>query len=461
MSENEDIHCNVLQCRRALCHETEACVTSCSHIFCINCANHHFNQALVCPACSTPLTQSDDIVVTQLNPSEEYKSSILAGLKPDVIMDISSRAVAFHSYQISQELSYKSIMYQNMESKCTSLQEQLRDTIRDSNRTIKAEKQKNTTLIRDQEQEKRRGHDLQTQLHEKTRQFQKLQLMYEKLKRKSVTPNIQQTLNQQPQVSHIMQQQQQQPQERTPESMSTTSTAALFSASRARRPYPYAPSTLRADSPTENITSYSNNNNSHTGGITTMQQQSTPASPAATHIRRHHLVRPSQHMNMTDTNPEASSGYLLTTPYSDLQKQQQQYPPSSISGQRNSVRNPVSMDNTSSKHHQQLPHISSYNTMVPAPPPPTAVGMRNNTSTTHHQLLDITNHNPMNQHHPSGDGTSTYATVVSPQTRSVVGNMSRTRGLPMTTPSPRLRPFTSGHRLTAPHPSHHHHRHYP
>ena len=63
--------------------------------------------------------------------------SILSGLRPDVIMDISSRALAFYQYQTSQELSYKTIMYQNLESKYTTLQDQLRDTVRDSNRVIK------------------------------------------------------------------------------------------------------------------------------------------------------------------------------------------------------------------------------------------------------------------------------------------------------------------------------------
>ena len=102
-----------------------------------------------------------------------------------------------------------------MENRCSNLQEQLRESVRESNRAIKgiwqlgtqskwlthfhiAEKQKNTgmdpdirhrlfvyitfeffswpALIREQEQEKRRVHDLQTQLHEKSKQFQKLQV---------------------------------------------------------------------------------------------------------------------------------------------------------------------------------------------------------------------------------------------------------------------------------------------
>jgi E3 ubiquitin-protein ligase CCNP1IP1 len=37
----------------------------------------------------------DSIVYTDLNPSEDYKSSVLAALKPDMILDIASRALSF------------------------------------------------------------------------------------------------------------------------------------------------------------------------------------------------------------------------------------------------------------------------------------------------------------------------------------------------------------------------------
>lgn len=46
----------------------------------------------------------DDVVVAALNPSEDYKTSILSGLSPSIIMDCASRALAFYSYQASQEM---------------------------------------------------------------------------------------------------------------------------------------------------------------------------------------------------------------------------------------------------------------------------------------------------------------------------------------------------------------------
>ncbi|KAI7854320.1 hypothetical protein BDC45DRAFT_569425 [Circinella umbellata] len=451
MAENEDIHCNVLTCRRALCHETEACVTSCSHIFCINCANRHFNQALVCPACNTSLTQSDDIYVTQLNPSEEYKSSILSGLRPDVIMDISSRALAFYQYQTSQELSYKTIMYQSLESKYTTLQDQLRDTIRDSNRVIKAEKQKNTNLTKDQEQEKRRVHDLQNQLHEKTRQFQKLQIMFEKVKRKTVTPNIQQSLNQQ---------------QLTPESMSSTGITPTFSAtenaSKLRRPYSYAAPTMRAESPV------STDQNYYTGTDTMMEdsnqlnpttltnplqhasREATPASPLPVH-HHHHNRRTGE--------------FLLTSSYVDQNQQPPFLPPlqdrqshsSKIPQQQQQQQKPMN-HLASSKHHyhyssvQQPQQQTNPNFYYKENRPPATAVVRG--SRNHHQILDNNTNN--NQYY--SNNREGYATVVSPRrgARSVVTSIGRRE--PMSTPSPRSRPFTSSNRVSLPQQQYRYHQ---
>lgn len=80
-----------------------------SHIFCVECskaldsldaspANRN------CPACETRLTNPDDAVVTQLNPSEDYKTSVLSGLSPTIIMECAGRGLAFYSYQATQEM---------------------------------------------------------------------------------------------------------------------------------------------------------------------------------------------------------------------------------------------------------------------------------------------------------------------------------------------------------------------
>jgi E3 ubiquitin-protein ligase CCNP1IP1 len=101
------LRCNSLKCRLQL--DDRAVVTTCSHVFCLTCSdalglsNSHANTRR-CPACDTQLISPDDAVVAQLNPTEDYKTSILSGLSPTVILECAGRALNFYSYQASQEM---------------------------------------------------------------------------------------------------------------------------------------------------------------------------------------------------------------------------------------------------------------------------------------------------------------------------------------------------------------------
>jgi len=80
-----------------------------SHIFCIACCDSLGLSApagvhRLCPACHTALPNPDDAVSTQLNPTEDYKTSVLSGLSPSTIMECAGRALAFWSYQSTQEM---------------------------------------------------------------------------------------------------------------------------------------------------------------------------------------------------------------------------------------------------------------------------------------------------------------------------------------------------------------------
>ena len=59
----------------------------------------------ICPACQTSLSNPDDAVSTQLNPTEDYKTSVLSGFSPSTIMECAGRGLAFWSYQATQEMS--------------------------------------------------------------------------------------------------------------------------------------------------------------------------------------------------------------------------------------------------------------------------------------------------------------------------------------------------------------------
>ncbi|KAI8056265.1 hypothetical protein BDF22DRAFT_617920 [Syncephalis plumigaleata] len=127
-----ELRCNNGKCRKPLGGiEPRACVTT--YIFCVECADNVFGISLLCPLCQTSLTASNDIVLTELNPSEDYKSSVLAGLKPDIIADICQRALSFWSYQMMQELNYQAMLIKAQDRKYRQLEEQMNTTITSRN----------------------------------------------------------------------------------------------------------------------------------------------------------------------------------------------------------------------------------------------------------------------------------------------------------------------------------------
>uniref|UniRef100_A0A672ZHW9 Cyclin B1 interacting protein 1 n=1 Tax=Sphaeramia orbicularis TaxID=375764 RepID=A0A672ZHW9_9TELE len=96
---DDTLLCNFPKCRTKL--SGFAWVTACSHVFCDQHGSGEFSRSpAICPACTSALSGKLDIVRTELSPSEDYKAMVLAGLRPDIILDISSRALAFWSYQV-------------------------------------------------------------------------------------------------------------------------------------------------------------------------------------------------------------------------------------------------------------------------------------------------------------------------------------------------------------------------
>ncbi|CAB5395767.1 unnamed protein product [Rhizophagus irregularis] len=100
-----DLRCNVVQCRKIINTESRACVTTCSRI------TFFVSTVPIIPF----LQLCDDIVFTDLNPSEDYKSSVLSGLRPDLVVEICSRALSFWTYQTTQEACFQEMLYKNLE----------------------------------------------------------------------------------------------------------------------------------------------------------------------------------------------------------------------------------------------------------------------------------------------------------------------------------------------------------
>ncbi|KAI8885685.1 hypothetical protein K501DRAFT_179197 [Backusella circina FSU 941] len=148
-------------------------------IFCLECASKAFNQASVCPECRSNLGGSEDIVITKLNPTEEYKSSVLAGLRPETIMDICSRAISFYEYQASQEINYRALLQKKNEAKFNMLYEEYKLATRELNYVLKGKSQNNKflRLTKELESERRKNQELDLKFQEKSKQFQKLQVI--------------------------------------------------------------------------------------------------------------------------------------------------------------------------------------------------------------------------------------------------------------------------------------------
>ncbi|KAF9452186.1 hypothetical protein P691DRAFT_722507 [Macrolepiota fuliginosa MF-IS2] len=189
-----ELKCNRLTCRGGL--SDKAVVTTCSHIFCIDCANELFTAARLCPACETSLTEPDDVVVCSLHPTNDYKTarfwciyaleSVLSGLSPSVILEICSRAISFWQYQIHQENSFQQAVIRNINDKNAQLQKQLENVVREANSEINLLSNKTAQLERDLELERRKVRDLQDASRERDKEYQKLKAQHDKLKRRAL-----------------------------------------------------------------------------------------------------------------------------------------------------------------------------------------------------------------------------------------------------------------------------------
>ncbi|KAI6122725.1 hypothetical protein EV401DRAFT_1858534 [Pisolithus croceorrhizus] len=167
-----DLKCNHLNCRKPL---IDKAVVVSSPI--VECANELFNASRLCPACESSLSEPDDVVVVcSLHPTDDYKTSVLSGLSPSVIMEICSRALSFWQYQIHQESSFQQAVSRNLNDRNAQLQKQLENVIREANGEIRLLGDKITELERDLELERRKVRELQDTSREREKEYQRLKV---------------------------------------------------------------------------------------------------------------------------------------------------------------------------------------------------------------------------------------------------------------------------------------------
>ncbi|PWN34410.1 uncharacterized protein FA14DRAFT_181034 [Meira miltonrushii] len=189
---DESLRCNSLPCRKPLQAEGRAVSTSCSHIFCFECATNLLQGRRICPACSTPLENQDDAVVTSLNPSASYKASVLAGLSPQIIMEICTRAIAFHNYQSMQESAFQQMLLKKAQASNSTFEREL-NRIQISAKTevnhLEAKVQELTNELAEERRKTRELHDI---LRSTGRDYENLKTQFDQSRRKAIRSDLDQ-----------------------------------------------------------------------------------------------------------------------------------------------------------------------------------------------------------------------------------------------------------------------------
>ncbi|KAM3517743.1 hypothetical protein NHJ13051_008733 [Beauveria bassiana] len=178
--------CNNLKCRAEL--NDRALVTTCSHIFCLECTNRFClsgqdqHNRVPCPACDTQLSSPDDAVISNLKPSEAYKTSILSGLSPSIIMECAGRALSFWAYQTTQNIYYQQYLYKTLTEKYATLSGRLEQTVNEANAQIETLQRKMSTLTTENDNSRKKNEELSKAYKEKSRQLLQTQELHDKLR---------------------------------------------------------------------------------------------------------------------------------------------------------------------------------------------------------------------------------------------------------------------------------------
>ncbi|XP_059054719.1 E3 ubiquitin-protein ligase CCNB1IP1-like [Achroia grisella] len=186
-----DMVCNFRKCRRSL--SNHAWVTTCSHAFCIEHGQREFKRnaenSLTCPACGSELRDKFDVIQADLKPCETFKSIVLAGLKPDAIMDVAMRAMSFWAYQIEQETLYQESMANHAREKLQCLEEVNSLNLQKVKAELETCKRKIVSVQEEYNKKRRQTEELKARLEEKSRKIQKLTFQLDAQKRKDIHIN--------------------------------------------------------------------------------------------------------------------------------------------------------------------------------------------------------------------------------------------------------------------------------
>ncbi|KAJ9292741.1 hypothetical protein DTO271G3_8440 [Paecilomyces variotii] len=188
------LRCNSLKCRAQL--NERAVVTTCSHIFCLQCADRlglsvPGPRERRCPACQAILSNPDDAVSTVLNPTEDYKTSVLSGLDPNTIMDCAARALMFWTYQTTQEIFYQEYLGKGLTEKYASLSTEMDKIIHNANMEISNLQNRLSEMELNQQQLHKKNQELVEMYREKCKKHAQMTNLYNLLKSRAMRSQMQ------------------------------------------------------------------------------------------------------------------------------------------------------------------------------------------------------------------------------------------------------------------------------
>ncbi|XP_064458956.1 E3 ubiquitin-protein ligase CCNB1IP1-like [Ornithodoros turicata] len=111
---------------------------------------------------------------------------VLAGQKPDTILDVCSRAMAFWSYQVAQEAAYKDFVMEKTKARSQQVVNELEGLVDKLNKECQSLKTELEGCLREKKTLCERLGELNEMHLEKGRQYQKLYAQFQQLKRRSI-----------------------------------------------------------------------------------------------------------------------------------------------------------------------------------------------------------------------------------------------------------------------------------
>ncbi|KAJ9613322.1 hypothetical protein H2200_003264 [Cladophialophora chaetospira] len=160
-----------------------------AHVFCPQCAEKTGltrtpQEQRRCPTCKSDLPNPHDVVSNLLDPPDDYKASVLAGLDPATIIECAQKALSFWTYQNTQEHGYQQYVAKHLTQRCQQLKAEADKIVHEANTRIEALEGQIHELSTDRQSMEQKYAEVCRQYQEKSRKQQQTQKLYDAIKQK-------------------------------------------------------------------------------------------------------------------------------------------------------------------------------------------------------------------------------------------------------------------------------------